>query len=98
MPAISRRSAAIAMLVFGLALLAACGDGDDAKGGAGQASQTNSVGASTGGLNPADFSTTLDNECFPVQAAQTRACEGQEDSGRGKTETRGGETGRKEAD
>ena len=98
MPAISRRSAAIAMLVFGLALLAACGDGDDAKGGAGQASQTNSVGASTGGLNPADFSTTVDNDFFPVQPGQTRAYEGEEDSGGGKTQTRVEETVLNETD
>src|SRR5437870_11950441 len=88
MPAFSRCSAAIAMLVFGLALLAACGDGDDAKGGAGQASQTNSVGASTGCLYPADFSTTVDNDFFPVQPGQTRAYEGEENWGRGKAHSR----------
>ncbi len=99
MPAFSRCSAAIAMLVFGLAVLAACGDGDDAKGGAGQASQASSVGApATGGLNPADFSTTVDNDFFPVQPGQTRAYEGEEDSGGGKTQTRVEETVLNETD
>ena len=59
-------------------LVVGCGDGDDEKKG-GPASPSRSAAASaTGGINPADFSTTIDNRFFPVQPGQTRVYEGEE--------------------
>ena len=93
MTAIAQWSAGIAVLVLGLALLVACGNGDDTKDGAVQGSPSGSAAASrTGGVNPADFSTNVDNRFFPVQPGQPRAYEGEEKSGAETTKTRVEET------
>ena len=81
------------MLVMGLALLAACGNGADSKDGAAQGSATGSVAVSaTAGLNPADFSTTIDNSFFPLQPGQKRLYEGEEKRGAETTKMRVEET------
>ena len=93
MTAIARCSAAIAVVVLASAMLVACGNGDDAKDGAVQGSPSRSTAASaSAGLNPAEFSTTIDNRFFPVQPGQTRVYEGEEKSGAETTKTRVEET------
>ena len=89
----SRCSVAIAVVLLASAILVACGNGDDTKDGAVQGSPSDSAAASTtGGVNPADFSTTIDNKFFPLEPGQKRVYEGEEKSGAETTKTRVEET------
>jgi len=90
---------ALAVLALGSTLLVACGDGDDSKDGGGQGSGSGSAAASASAtLNPADFSTTIDNRFFPVLPGEIRIYEGEEKSGAETTKTRVEETVLSETD
>jgi hypothetical protein len=86
-------SAGIAALVLSSALLVACEDGDDTKDGATEGSTSGSPSASSStGINPADFSATINNRFFPLEPGQKRVYEGEEKSGAETTKTRVEET------
>jgi hypothetical protein len=75
MTAVTRCSAAIAVLVFGLALLVACGDDDKGDGGDGGDVVETTAPAK---LNPEDFQATVDNRFFPLEPGTTLVYEGEE--------------------
>jgi hypothetical protein len=76
MTAITRSSAAIAVLLLGLALLVACGDDDEGNGGGGNGGAET---ASAAALNPDDFVTEVDNPYFPLSPGKKLVYEGEED-------------------
>jgi len=75
MTTIARCSAAIAVLVLGLALLVACGDDDESDGGdSGDGEETTAPATP----NPEDFQATVDNRFFPLRPGETQIYEGEE--------------------
>jgi hypothetical protein len=76
MTAITRCSAAIAVLVLGLALLVACGDDDEGDSGNGGGGEETAVPATP---NPEDFQATVDNPFFPLKPGTSLVYEGEEE-------------------